>query len=72
MSLSKRTLNAQVLASFVDYCQRNPELRFWQALLNWSGQRYIFVSEHSIAAIEKGIGAPSGLRDPYSWEGRDG
>ena len=25
------------LDSFIKYCQRNPGLRFWQALANWSG-----------------------------------
>jgi hypothetical protein len=29
--------NAKLLKSFVAYCHKHPELRFWQALHNWSG-----------------------------------
>lgn len=25
-----------LLQEFIDYCAKNPELRFWQALRNWS------------------------------------
>ena len=33
---SKKQLN-----SFVRYCESHPKMRFWQALLNWSGAGFI-------------------------------
>lgn len=38
------TRNSKLLASFVKYCESNPELRFWQALRNWSGFPFVYVS----------------------------
>jgi len=29
--------NKKLLDSFTKYCKKNPGLRFWQALVNWSG-----------------------------------
>lgn len=29
--------NAKLLEMFTAYCKANPEMRFWQALCNWSG-----------------------------------
>jgi len=37
--------NEKTLKSFVEYCEKNPELRFWQALRNWSGYSFIFGSQ---------------------------
>ncbi len=34
--------NKKTLDSFVKYCTEHPELRFWQALRNWSGYAFIF------------------------------
>ena len=31
---------------FYAYCKANPELRFWQALRNWSGYHFIFGSNN--------------------------
>jgi hypothetical protein len=31
----------KTLKSFVDYCEKHKELRFWQALSNWSGFYFI-------------------------------
>jgi len=36
--------NQKTLNSFVEYCQQHPELRFWQALRNWSGFSFVWVS----------------------------
>lgn len=30
------------LVSFIDYCIKHPQERFWQALRNWSGYSFIF------------------------------
>jgi hypothetical protein len=37
--------NKKVLDSFVKYCNKHPEQRFWQALRNWVGVNFIFVSQ---------------------------
>lgn len=31
----------KVLNSFIKYCEKNPDLRFWQALRNWSKYEFI-------------------------------
>ena len=41
----------KTLKSFVDYCEKNKSLRFWQALANWSGYNFIYGSnepEHEV------------------------
>lgn len=43
--------NKETLDSFVEYCHSNPELRFWQALRNWSGNMCVLVSDHYKAEI---------------------
>lgn len=35
--------NGLVLADFTAYCQLHPEYRFWQALRNWAGVKFVFV-----------------------------
>ena len=37
-----KSKNKKTLDSFIKYCKRNPEQRFWQALRNWSGYAFIF------------------------------
>lgn len=32
----------RTLEEFIKYCIANPELRFWQAIRNWSDQDFIF------------------------------
>jgi len=55
------TKNSKVLADFTEYCVRNPELRFWQAVRNWSGYGYLLTQD---------FGDGESLRDTYYWEGR--
>lgn len=38
--------NEKLLESFTAYCKANPELRFWQALRNWSGNNFIGVASN--------------------------
>ena len=55
--------NAHTLKSFTDYCVANPEMRFWQALRNWSGYHFLFVSDsHGIPAQP--------LHDTFNFAGR--
>jgi hypothetical protein len=32
------------LKSFIKYCEKNSNERFWQALRNWSGNDFIYIS----------------------------
>ena len=41
----KETRNSEVLASFVKFCEQNPDLRFWQALRTWSGFAFIIARD---------------------------
>lgn len=38
--------NEKLLKSFTEYCNKNPELRFWQALRNWCGWAFVNVSKN--------------------------
>jgi hypothetical protein len=61
-----RSRNSAVLASFVAYCKRNPDMRFYQALRNWSGAEAIFYCH------DLGIADDNGMSDTFSWEGIHG
>jgi hypothetical protein len=37
--------NIVLLTEFVSYCQGHPNERFWQALLNWSGFKFLVKAE---------------------------
>ena len=54
--------NKAVLNDFTVYCAKNPDLRFWQALRNWSNHAFVYVSDslndHDIT-------------DTFFWEGKD-
>lgn len=52
--------NKTVLDNFIAYCRANPELRFWQALANWSKAHCIYkVNEYGIQ------------EDTFYFEGKD-
>jgi hypothetical protein len=59
-----QTRNSEVLKSFVEYCTTNPELRFWQALRNWSGYHFIIVAE-----ADRFL-SPKNQKDTFNWEGK--
>jgi hypothetical protein len=55
--------NAETLESFIRYARANPDMRFWQAVRNWSGQPFILASGD----------LPTGnQQDTFQWKGRDG
>lgn len=67
------TRNSKVLEDFVAYCRAHPQLRFWQALLNWSGLHYI-VHLGAPAAFVKCVdrnGNQVLVEDTYYWEGKN-
>jgi hypothetical protein len=64
--------NDDLLEDFYAYCKKHPQLRFWQALLNWSGYRYIFITkERPVHHNECFIWREHEIHDPYYWEGKD-
>ena len=50
--------------SFVNYCNNNPDLRFYQALRNWSGWAFIYACNEPIEN--------SNIHDTFFWEHRSG
>lgn len=40
----QKSINRDLVESFVDYCIKNPNLRFWQALRNWAKVNFIYIS----------------------------
>ena len=38
----------ELLNSFVAYCHKYPDLRFWQALVSWSKYAFIYVSKEPV------------------------
>jgi hypothetical protein len=62
--------NSEVLKSFVEYCEANPDLRFWQALRNWSDYNFIYASNRLYPPL---LGMPDTndpIIDTFYWEGR--
>jgi hypothetical protein len=37
--------NTKVLVSFIRFCDKNPDQRFWQALRNWAKVPFIFIGD---------------------------
>lgn len=60
--------NKEILDSFVQYCNENPELRFWQALRNWSGFNFIGANNSS---FEEDV-FDNGWVDTFYWENKRG
>lgn len=55
--------NKKLLDEFVEYCNKHPEQRFWQALRNWSGWGHILVCQK--------WGDNDTEQDTYYWEEKD-
>ena len=59
------------LSSFIRYCVTHPELRFWQALRNWSGYSFILTSNRPPYEWEPEVGnRDASIVDTFNWEGR--
>ena len=68
------TRNSAVLEDFVAYCRAHPQLRFWQALLSWSGLPFIVkfgTAPVYVKAVDES-GQQVEIEDTYNWEGRNG
>lgn len=56
-------------ASFFDYIAEYPELRFWQALSNWSGNHIlVYPLCYPVIDVTNRI---RDLKDTWEWKGRD-
>lgn len=57
--------NSQILISFNNYCLAHPDKRFWQALRDWSGQRFILTADK--------INFPDyeNIKDTFYWDGKN-
>jgi hypothetical protein len=68
-----KTRNSKVLASFIAYCQQHTEERFWQALRNWCGMNFVFVSNsHPMQNPDgsmRGCYDGPDLYNTFYWEG---
>ena len=53
--------NSETLSSFVEYCRTHPQMRFWQALRNWSGFPFIVAANR----------LPAETMDTFYLAGRD-
>ena len=64
------TRNSKQLKSFVEYCENNPEQRFWQALRNWSGYSFVYLSNDGDPAdLPRDDFKPAPeLTNPFYWE----
>lgn len=68
-----KSKNARLLTSFVKYCKKHPELRFWQALREWS-ERVVLVSWVVTLDFKNGLltGIDDKARDTYYSNKRNG
>jgi hypothetical protein len=55
----------KLLDDFTKYCQERPELRFWQALRNWTVYNFIVVTD-DIENISSNT-----IKDTFYWEEKD-
>ena len=53
----------EVLNDFIDYCKTHSHQRFWQALSNWSGYKFIYGSDKVLWGDD--------ITDTYYFEGKN-
>jgi hypothetical protein len=58
--------NKELLNSFIEYCEKNPNERFWQALRNWTEVPYIFIGNKY-----DGSNNVCGLTDTFFFEDKN-
>jgi hypothetical protein len=63
-----KSKNLELLCDFAHYCKFHPEERFWQCLRNWSGRKYIYITDDYL-----GGNFSEGLEweDTFYWEGKN-
>lgn len=57
--------NQKLAEEFYEYCRKNPNLRFWQALRNWAKIKFIYISnsKYNVTYPE--------IKDTFYFEGRN-
>lgn len=60
--------NEELLKSFVEYCNANPSMRFWQALRNFAQVSRICVQTTYVGEQEGKVE----YQDTFYWETKDG
>ena len=72
--MSKESRNSEALLDFYAYCEAHPDERFWQALRNWSGHNFVYVSpDITFTPTIKDSRSDHiiTLNDTFHWEGKD-
>lgn len=46
-----KSKNINQLNDFTDFCLQHPEMRFWQALRNWSEYSFIYGSNYTLVDL---------------------
>lgn len=64
-----KSKNSKLVKSFVRFAEKNPEMRFWQALLNWSGFSIIAVKNKPLKQWRSNY---YGFYDTYYFEDKNG
>jgi hypothetical protein len=62
-----KTRNSEVLTDFIAYCLLHPDERFWQALRNWVGVKFIVFASR----FDYDYCSFLGTRDTFYFEGKD-
>ena len=68
MKINYKKRNSKLLKDFVKYCEKYPELRFWQALRSWANIPFILASDKSIIG-DNIVGEE--LKDTFYWKGKN-
>ena len=56
----------ELTEEFLAYCKLHPYLRFWQALLAWSGLNKL------VEVVKGKAGQFTDVKDTFYWKGRNG
>lgn len=63
------TRNSELLASFTEFCQNNPDLRFWQAIGVWSNYYLVLATARPIKMPDTTVmWRAEEVFDPFWWE----
>lgn len=62
----KKSKNIKLVHEFANYCLKNPEMRFWQALRNWAGVAYVMAGD--LTDPEHKVNT---LKDTFYWNGKN-
>jgi hypothetical protein len=69
----KGSKNYKLAYSFLEYCLKHPELRFWQALRNWAKVPFVLITKNSpLDILDMSLEDWMwGLKDTFHFEGKN-